>query len=253
MKRIAVGSAVAGMIALGAIGSASANLLTNGNLDTPGVHESDVATGWTLIEGPPLANAATFALFADHTGAGGVGLWYRSFEGGLDPAGPSLVSAHLLQVVPGVVGQEYELSAWFRFEAFYSGGVTNLNAMGTDASDPSDGPPSSTQTYLALEFLDAADALLPGSVVLDLRTTAQTNGGDWLQHTISAVAPGDTVNIQVRASMVDGLLNPGVNPQSAFVDDFTLLASGSSVPEPSSSALLLIALYGVGRLARRAG
>jgi hypothetical protein len=61
------------------------------------------------------------------------------------------------------------------------------------------------------------------------------------------------VNIQVRASMVDGLLNPGVNPQSAFVDDFTLLASGSSVPEPSSSALLLIALYGVGRLARRAG
>jgi hypothetical protein len=99
--------------------------------------------------------------------------------------------------------------------------------------------------------LDATDAVLPGSVVLDVRTTDQTNGDGWLQHLISAVAPVGTENIQVRASMVDGVLNPGVNPQSAFVDDFVLLASGADVPEPSSIALLLAALCGAGGFARR--
>ena len=40
------------------------NLLVNGDLDDPGIHESDVITGWTLTEGPAAVNAATPALLA---------------------------------------------------------------------------------------------------------------------------------------------------------------------------------------------
>jgi hypothetical protein len=43
--------------------------------------------------------------------------------------------------------------------------------------------------------------------------------------------------------MLDGVLNPGVDPQSFFVDAFELTASGgaaSAVPEPASPLSLSI-------------
>src|ERR671915_554251 len=64
------------------------NLLVNGGLDLPGLHEQDIVTGWTLTEGPAGTNAATMATFANHTpppappgSTAQVGLWYRAFEG----------------------------------------------------------------------------------------------------------------------------------------------------------------------------
>jgi hypothetical protein len=232
-------------------------LLINGSLDVPDIHESDVATGWTLIEGPdtmpeppavPMpANSATFARFADHTSADssmGRGLWLQSFRGGLNDEQPPTVFAHLTQDVPGVPGLPYELSAWSRFEAFYPGGVTNLNDGDGDPSD--DGPPSPTDTFLALEFLDAGNSVLPGSVELDLRTE-QTSDNTWRQHFLTGTAPAGTINVRVRGSMIDGVLNPGVNPQSAFLDDFSLRA----IPEPASVVLAIVGFLGVLMLARR--
>ena len=71
-------AAVVAVVLLSVGVPARANLLTNGNLDDPGTHETDVATGWTLTEGPFIPgtppvipdfnpNAATFASFANHT------------------------------------------------------------------------------------------------------------------------------------------------------------------------------------------
>jgi hypothetical protein len=225
------------------------NLLVNGNLDDPGTHEADVATGWTLTEGPdgPLGptNTATFASFANHTPAGAdptqVGLWCRSFEGGLGGDEPSRVFAHLQQTVPGVPGAAYTMSGWARFETFYAGGVDNLND-GATPTVPNDGPPSPTDTFFALEFLDAGSTLL-SSVQVELRANGQLNDGTWREHTLNGVSPAGTALVRVRASMIDGALNPGVNPQSAFVDDFTL------VPEPASLGLLSLA--GLRLLARR--
>jgi hypothetical protein len=226
-------------VALGfAAAPVQATLLVNGNLDDPAETESDVATGWTLLEGPDDANSATFVGFGNHTPGGERGLWLRAFQGGLNDESPDSVFAHLQQSVPGVGGLHYELTAWSRFEAFYPGGVANLNQG--DNSDPFDGRESPTETRLALDFLDAANLLL-GSAELDL-DAVQQNDGVWRQHQVAATAPEGTAFVQVRASMFEGVINPGVNPQSGFLDDFEL----NAVPEPATIVLLLAGLGGLG-------
>jgi hypothetical protein len=254
MKRLNPLVVLTAALALGLVGAAEAqNLLVNGTLDVPDIHESDVATGWTLVEGPnttPLppgvpmpAQTATFARFADHTTPGdgdvGRGLWFQAFRGGLNPEQPPLVFAHLTQTVPAIVGQRYDMSAWSRFEMFYAGGVDNLN-METP-TPPDDGPASPTDTFLALEFLGAGGVVLPGGAVIELRADGQSNDGMWRQHFLNGVAPAGALQVQVRGSMVDGVLNPNVNPQSAFLDDFVL----TTIPEPAS---LIIGLFGVAGL-----
>lgn len=231
--------------------SPASSLLLNGNLDAPGLHEQDLATGWTLLEGPGAANAATFATFADHTtpAAGdGVGLWFRAFEGTTptDPRPP--VQAHLVQDVPAVPGLLYTMTGWARFEANWPGGFDFLPSGGTGEPPlpprwPA-GTPSPTRTEFALEFLDIADAVLPGSLVLDLHDDlGQTNDNQWHEHMLTAVAPAGAASVRVRASMIDGV-NSDSNPQSAFVDDFSLTA----IPEPGTMAMVL---FGVGVLAFR--
>lgn len=231
--------------------SPASSLLVNGSLDAPGLHEQDLATGWTLLEGPGTANAATFATFADHTtpAAGdGVGLWFRGFEGTTATDPRPAVQAHLFQDVIAAPGLLYTMTGWARFEANWPGGFDFLPSGGTvEPPVPPRWPagtPSPTRTEFALEFLDVADAVLPGSLVFDLRDDlGQTNDNQWHEHTLMAVAPAGTVSVRVRASMIDGV-NSDANPQSAFVDDFSLTA----IPEPGTMAMVLI---GVGVLALR--
>lgn len=197
------------------------NLLSNGNLDSPGIHESDLIDDWVLVEGP-AGNTATAATFADHTGAGGVGLWYRPFEGTLWNDPRPAVFADLFQDVPATPGALYTMTGWARFEANWPGGLEFL---------PGDWPPntpSPTRTEFALEFVDAGATILPQSVVVDLHDDrGQQNDGVWVQHMLMAVAPAGAVTVRVRASMIDGL-SPDQNPQSAFVDDFELTSSGEA-------------------------
>src|SRR5688572_23620779 len=222
------------------------NLLVNGGLDLPGLHEQDIVTGWTLTEGPAGVNAATMATFANHTpppappgSTAQVGLWYRAFEGTtFDNPRPS-VDADLTQSVPGIPGVSYTMSGWARFETNYAGGLDVLGGRWPA------GTVSPTRTEFAMEFLGAGGAVLPGSVVVDLHDDrGQANDNQWHQHFLTATAPAGTLNVRVRASMVDGV-NSDVNPQSAFVDDFAL------IPEPAG--LSLLALGGVALLARRRG
>ena len=209
---------LAGLALLGA--PAFANLLINPGVDDPPDHETDIATGWTLEEpsldgdGNPV-NSATFASFANHTPGGARGLWYRSFEGGLGGDEPFEVDAHLYQDVSGTAGSAYTLSAWYRYETFYSG---------TD-------PFANTQTILAIDFLDGGGGVI-SSAELDI-DSVQTPDGEWREFSVNGVAPAGTTTVRARSSMLGGVLEPQ-NPQSAFVDDFNL------VPEPTS-ALLLVA------------
>jgi hypothetical protein len=230
------------------------NLLINPGLDDPPIHEGATATGWTLEtfktnSGP--SDTANFPTFADRVAPEGRGLWYRAFLG--TPADPA--QANLTQTVPGIAGAKYVMTGWAHFEAFYPGGLDNINA-GTGPPDPTnDGPASPTDTVFALEFLGAANNVL-SSVTQELRAGGQTNdpdtspaggGRDWLQHMLMGTAPVGTVSVRVRSSMVDGITNPGVNPQSAFVDDFSL----TIIPEPASLMLGLIGIVGLLGLGRR--
>jgi hypothetical protein len=117
------------------------------------------------------------------------------------------------------------MSGWARFETNWPGGLDFLLGNWPPATA------SPTRTEFALEFLDAGSAVLPGSVVVDLHDDrGQGNDNEWYQHTLKAVAPAGTVNVRVRASMVDGV-NPDANPQSAFVDDFSLTTTGDTRAE----------------------
>lgn len=213
-------SAVALLATFGIAGSVgAANLLLNPNLDSPGTHDSDLINDWTLIEtrtGPnnlPPANSATFASFANHNTGGTVGLWFRSFSGNLtDP-----VHADLFQDVAGTPGTLYRLSAWARYETNYPGGV---------AGDPQD-------TFLAIDFLDV-NGLPISTSSIELQADGQTNGGGWMQHFVTGLAPAGTIGVRARGSMTNGHVATA-NPQSAFMDEFNLEVV---VPEPVSLSAL---------------
>jgi hypothetical protein len=211
-------------VALGVVGSSvSANMLVNGDLDDPGVHESDAVNGWTLTE-PGGVNSATFASFADHTsaGPGGVGLWFRPFESGQN--GDEPVDAFLEQSVAAAPGVEYTLTAWFKFEEHFSGfdGATN------------------TEARLYMNFYAAGDVFV-GGVSLSVCDPG-FNDSEWRQRLIGGVAPAGTVEIRVGASMIDGVL-ADANPQSGFVDDFVL------VPTPGAAGVMMV--FGAGVFGRR--
>lgn len=204
------------------------NLLFNGDLELGTDPPLDSADGWTLIE-PDLdmmgmpENSAEFINFANHTPGGERGLWLRSFEGGFGMDSADTVDAHLLQAVPGAAGVQYMLSAYFRYEAHYSGIE----------------PGNTTQTILAIDFLDAA--MVPvGGVELDI-DTVQMNDSVWRQFSVDGVSPAGTAFVRARVSMLDGTVSP-MNPQSAFVDDLFL------VPTPTGTSVLL---GGIAVMARR--
>jgi hypothetical protein len=100
-----------------------------------------------------------------------------------------------------------------------------------------------TRTLLTLEYLDGANAVL-GASELDIDTVYNAQAaGTWQQFSVGGVAPAGTASLRVSAQFLGGVFQTS-NPQSAFVDDFTL------VPEPAS--LSLLALGGLALLRRRA-
>ncbi|GJM18352.1 MAG: hypothetical protein DHS20C14_05650 [Phycisphaeraceae bacterium] len=201
------------------------NLLVNGDLELPLGGDVDDITAWTLTESISgiggFADSASIAGFANHTPGGERGLWFKSFAGDFAGAGP--VDAVLTQSVLGSAGEHYTLSAWFRYEANYSG---------ADAAQP-------TQTLLGIDFLDAGMGVL-GTVEIDV-DMFQSADNTWRQYFVDGVAPVDTAFVRARAEMSEGLI-AAQNPQSAFVDDFAL------VPAPGGVlALGLAGLAGVRR------
>jgi hypothetical protein len=199
--------------------------LTNANLDTPGA-----PTAWTLEKTAQDNVQFSTADYAIHTG--GVGMWLRSFSGG---------DAKILQTVPGMPGGNYTFGGWSKWELGYSGGD----------------PLSTTQTFLKMEFLDASNAVIGTPAMLDLRTV-QMNDDTWREFMLNGVAPAGTANVRVSAGAM-GMMNSGINPQSAMFDDFSLMLAGAgsgnllaaAVPEPTT--LLLIAMALVGVSCRRSG
>jgi len=200
------------------------NLLLNGGLELePGDFGGrfSVPPDWEMEEGPAPSTAEP-GNFEHLMWEGGWHMWYQPYQtvGGF---------AHLFQKVDGTPGQKYIMTGWALFEDFFAGGVNNLNAGTGQAPTGApfdDGPVSPTDTFFAMEFLDASDVILAGSYQIELKAAGQPSNTTWNGHRLKATAPPGTVKVQVRASMTGGVLNPLPSPetfkQSFFTDDFSL-------------------------------
>jgi len=203
-------------------------LLTNGGLEPVGGE----FPGWSLIEtdeNGATVNSGEPRPFADRDGDG-LGIWLRPWVGGNEAPSP-LANTVFSQTVPATAGEGYSFEGWARWETNYAGGVETL-----DASSPLGDIPSPTRTEMELAFLDTGGNVIGTPHTLDLRTTEQSNDGLFFQHRFDDVfgdgsplaAPDGTANVRVSASMIDGAFN--VDPaQSAFFDDFSLIAASSEL------------------------
>lgn len=247
------------LVSVGVHPACSQNLLTNPGIQFLGINgagDDAVPDGWEMNESivqTPANGNETLAegAFYGHRRYQGDGcydigrcwnMWFKPYVGTFtqDIAGvPNAEDnfAHLYQDVPGTPGMQYTMSGFAAAEAHFAGGVTNLNWQtgdpGSPSSDPNnftDGPLSPTDVFFGLEFLDASDVVLNTHEVellqAGLVNSSVSNWTDavWKQFTIVAVAPAGTTQVRVRASMIDGVWNPGADPQSFFVDAFSLTA-----------------------------
>jgi hypothetical protein len=177
------------------------DFLTNGNLNTVGE-----PNGYELFESPEGADTAGFRDFANHTENGQQGLWLRAFANG---------DAIMSQTVPGMPGGEYDFSAWSRWEINYSGGVVD----------------TTTETFLRMEFLDAANAVIgtPLSLRLETAEEPQIPDNEWREFSLQGTAPASTANVRVSVGATGMFSNVGPT-QSAFFDDLSLDLAVVGVP-----------------------
>lgn len=242
-------------LALALASAASANLLTNGNLDRSYAQEivpgfflpkpaNWVNEGTRTLTGPyedemssePWAGPAPTPVTTDGlldpphpNGVGGAdgAVFFKAFSGG-GVNGPA--TGHLYQDVPGTAGVQYTLTGWAGAEANYLAG----------------------QTEFALEFYDAGLNLI-GWSTLDLVAAGLfvPNGQpfNYKQYQIVSVAPLTTAFVRTRVSMIGGIANPAGGGQAFVVDDFELTGP-PPVPEPSSMVLAGIGLL-IARRVRR--
>jgi hypothetical protein len=208
----------------------------------------DYSEVWKKNFGGPNTMSLAEPTNFSHTGFDGTwNLWFQPYSGSFAEAEDNWV--HLTQTVAGSPGVTYTMKGWAMFEPYFAGGHINLNLEGTDATSPEDGPLSPTDTFFAMDFLDSAGELLRSEEIELMEAGQPTTPPDfnliWHQHTLSEVAPAGTASVRVRVTMLDAVLNPGVDPQSFFVDQFELTASAGTgavtVPEPAATILAMFA------------
>jgi hypothetical protein len=154
------------------------------------------------------------------------GVFFKPFSGNV---ANGAATGHLYQDLPAIPGASYVLTGW-------AGAEANILMGGAE---------------IALEFLDGANAVIPGSgQVIDLLPTLNLPNGEpfsYKEYTATAVAPANAVSVRARVSMIDALANPQGGGQAYVVDDFTLTEeeagiSTIEVPTLDRNALAALAL-----------
>lgn len=165
----------------------------------------------------PAPTPVTTGGNADPCNGGDCGVFFKAFTGDNDPNGNGPTTVHLYQDHPAVPGREYRLTGW-------AGAESGFTASGAE---------------IALEFLDGGGGVIGGQVIDLLPTLFISNGEafNYKKYAAVSTAPGGTVEVRARASMIDGVAGSG--GQAFVVDDFSL------IPEPSTILLAGLGLAGM--------
>ena len=188
----------------------STELLANAALNVlppvPPTPEEVLSEFWDFIEVPDTSiEIVRVRDFANNPATGGVnGIWISPFDVG-GQGGSGTVS----QTVAGTPGTEYTFSAGARWEPNFVG-----DASLTDEN----------KAVIELAFLDG-DGEVISSSVLDLRDDGKTAAANsWTTHSVTATAPAGTVDVRVAGIISNLTNNSAGGAQSAFWDDFSLMA-----------------------------
>ena len=208
---------------LAAAGRASAELLTNANLDqtyqqevTPGFFVAKPA-GWVNIGSRTVSGPYEDELSSEPwagpgptpvTGPGDMGVFFKAFTGNATN-GP--MQGVLYQDAPASPGFIYTFSGWAGAEPNFSGTAS----FAIDFIDATGGGIGNTGVELGLL---AAGLMTPHGQPFNYK-----------RYSIGALAPPGTVAVRARVGM-SGQANPAGGGQAFVVDDLSL------VPEPTSLA-----------------
>lgn len=220
---------------------ASANLLSNGNLDR--TYNQEIVPGFFLPKPTVWVNEGTRSItgpyedeMSSETWAGPAptpvttdgfnvttgtqtnddwGVFFKPFSGNTTTNG--LATGHLFQDVAGSAGLIYTFTGWAGAEA---------NAMTTDF-------------VFAMDFLNSGGGLISSATLSLMPTLFIANGQpfNYKFYSFSATSPVGTTTVRARISMIGAQSNPQGGGQALVVDDFELT---SAVPEPSTMAALTI-------------
>lgn len=239
MKRHTTLFALMGLLACGS-SVATADLLSNGNLDTLSVGPQTLATptGWGVnsfrTSTGAFSDGASGESFANVLDPGGNGLFFKAFQG---QAVTNTITVDFYQNNPATPGVNYTLTGWAGAGAGYIG-----------LTDPT------VKSDFHITFLDGSSNIL-STTTLDLvaaspslgsgAPTSPATGFGYHPYSLSAIAPLGTTTIQVGAIMINGYGNPAGGDQAFVVDAFSL------VPEPSVISLIGLSITGLLVLRRR--
>jgi hypothetical protein len=211
MKRLLTLTAALGLVAWGT-GVASANLLSNANLDTvsKGPQMLPTPTGWAVSSSKTISgtnsDGCSAETFANVCCTSGYGLFFKPFQGS-QPSG-DYINVLFFQDNPAIPGGKYTLSGYAAAEASYCG------RFNTNSPAP--------QSLFVVQFLNSGGTVL-ASNAFDLAAAGLpvgTGGAATLFTTPQFTAPAGTATVRAGASMLNGYGTSG--GQAFIVDSFDL-------------------------------
>ncbi len=232
VKSLSMVAAAALAMCCGAAQAATQNAFANGSFEDAASVAGQFAQGWRGTNGPTPGNRT---MDEAHTGSWSAVM--RVVDPGFGGSGivqNSVDDGGLLPLDPSNWGTAPTLSFWAKGNASITGNVN-----------------------YSLRYLDSVGNIL--NPVVNTSFQGSINESTWTEITKAGVTiPVNTTAVFLEMTLATGPTGPTVNPDGSFtdygqarvyIDDVQL--GVTAVPEPTTYALMLLGLAGVGAIVRR--